>query len=205
MKQYVFLFPITGFVESAIRLTKDIYEKKFGKKDFPVYIDEIIEARYRDNDYEITWVFYRKNEENHTVPYLEETSKRLNVMDGDRKISNGFKQPTLMPNAHYILGQLPEHDRLVLGGFHQFDCVDRVAKLSHERGIDTFVDEDTTDLYFVRIAVLGEVPIERSEPIEDADWGIDELQEYPGRWYDGGLIADKAYRKGKPWFAQPKV
>lgn len=201
MKQYLFLFPITGYVESAIRLTESIYERNFGKRDFPVYIDKIIETRYRNKGYEISWVFHRKHPDNYTVPYLGETSERLYVRDEDRKISSGTRGALV--NPYYVLNRLPKHNKLILGGFHQFACVNDVAKVSYMRGVDTFVDEDTSDLYFVRIALLGEVPIERPDPIEGGDWNLEILDEYPGKYEDGCLVTDKIYRKGRPWFVQP--
>lgn len=39
-------------------------------------------------------------------------------------------------------------DKLIVGGFHVWDCVDRVAGFAHSHGIDVTVDEDLTEFFF---------------------------------------------------------
>ncbi|MFC1697945.1 hypothetical protein ACFL1H_06405 [Nanoarchaeota archaeon] len=81
-------------------------------------------------------------------------------------------------------------EKVVIGGFHQFDCVDKLAEFNYNLGIDTFVDEDTTELFFARVIDPG-VPLIRE------NWSLKELG-VGDKYYD----FVKESRKDKPWMVQ---
>jgi hypothetical protein len=53
-------------------------------------------------------------------------------------------------DSDFILDQLEGLKQLRLAGFHLWDCVEKVAKRAHERGIDTLVDEELTEVLALR-------------------------------------------------------
>ena len=55
------------------------------------------------------------------------------------------------PDNDHIIGQLGETGRLVVAGFHIWDCVEKLARRAYERGIDTLVDEDLTEFFSQRV------------------------------------------------------
>lgn len=50
-----------------------------------------------------------------------------------------------------ILNQLNGTSVLRVAGFHLWDCVERLAKRAYEKGIETLVDEDLTELFSFRM------------------------------------------------------
>ena len=119
----------------------------------------------------------------------------MDVKKEDRILTSGMSlkslnERTRYPNPNFILNQLPPHERLVLGGFHHWDCVDKVARESYKRGIDTFVDEDTTNHFFGRVS-FGSIPLIRK------DWTLKELG-IPDKLYEYAVEE----RSDKPWLVQ---
>ena len=159
----------------------------------PAELIRIIGARYRNNGYEINWLLFSqecelKKPDLTTVPsYWEIKDDRILVAGVSFKKHLSEK---VYADSNYVLDQLPPHQKLVIGGFHQGDCVDKVARTSYQRGIETFVDEDTTELFFGKQA-FGGVPLVRER------WGLRELG-----------VSDRDYewvkeqRQGKPWLTQ---
>ena len=87
-------------------------------------------------------------------------------------------------NGRYI-------ERLVIAGFHMWDCVDRLARRAWERGLPVLVDEDLTEFLGFRI---------KSGGINTA--------EYPG-WDPKKAFREESFfeefqkaRKNKPWLYQ---
>ncbi|MGM5488181.1 MAG: hypothetical protein ACQESG_04495 [Nanobdellota archaeon] len=76
---------------------------------------------------------------------------------------------------------------LRLGGFHLWDCVERVAKRAYNRGLDVLVDEDLTELFTSRMQ-LPEFRTDR--------YPCYRAPEHP--YYQEFLHQ----RKGKPWLWQ---
>ena len=190
-KEYLFLFPIKEYVDGAL----DSYGRFKDEKAVVSELTNIIDARYRSQGYGINWLLFSEHE-NPDSPDLNLVSEYLNVA-GDCILTAGVSFMDHVNNhtyadVDYVLDQLPAHCKLVIGGFHQYDCVDRIAKRSYERGINTFVDEDTTEMFFVRM-VLDEIPLVRNEwtlpalGIPEDDWAYDRVVKM---------------RANKPWFVQ---
>jgi len=191
--QYLFLYPVREYFEHV----------RFGA---PVNLDKvipglmnIIDARYR-SDHEINWLLFGQL---NAVDIPDKTAVpiQMRIKSEDRILSNGITWEAHMdriyPNVTHILDNLPPHTRLVIGGFHQDDCVDKVAKASYERGVDTFVDEDTTHMG-IMVLTSGK----RKIPLTRTKWTI--------RGYKGNRMMNDPLnrehimncRKNKPWLAQ---
>ena len=127
---------------------------------------------------------------------LSIASRYIRRQEGDRIIASGisFKTHTEKfeyPDPEFVLKQIPSLGILVVGGFHQWDCVDKLAEHAFRKGIPTFVDEDTTETFFERTSNLGDIPLIREE-ITFEDLGLKDLKI--------GLF--RKMREDKPWFIQ---
>ncbi len=192
MDQYLFLFPTKLFIESS--LESCAFERKGHN---PCELFELIDARYRKASYAINWLLFSKDD-NLSEPDLSKVPDYVKFHKKDNILNAGISfeshiSKKIYADPEYVLNQLPEHQKLILGGFHQWDCVESIAERSYERGIETFVDEDTTELFFSKKA-HHDIPIKREK------WDLKAL----------GLAGSPEYvieyarksREGKPWFVQ---
>ncbi|MGC9310747.1 MAG: hypothetical protein ACP5E4_03420 [Candidatus Aenigmatarchaeota archaeon] len=104
---------------------------------------------------------------------------------------NGNKETWVYPEERFILSQLKiplsDIEELILGGIHLGDCVERLANYAYLQGMLIKVDEDTTELFFPRTSLGGEIPLE----LEALYFSF---LEYPT------LIKEAIeYRTSKPW------
>jgi len=190
MNQYLFLFPVKEYFEACLNAC-GTFEFRGHK---PAELIHIIDARYRNKGYKINWLLFSR-EDDLSKPDLRQVPDFLEIEEHDGILVAGvsFGEHTSKgkyADSDYVLDQLPIHRRLVVGGFHQWDCVNRVAERSHERGIETFVDEDTTELFFGRQLFSG-IPLIRKK------WSLRELG-IPEKFYKFA----KKRREGKPWFVR---
>ena len=168
----------------------------------PSHLNDIIHARYRKEGYQVTWALFGSVTDAR-VPDMSSLSRRIDRRDGDTFVSSGiaFEHVTTKrrPDPHFILSQLPRRiTHLVIGGFHQWDCVDKMGECAYECGIPVIVDDDTTHLFFSTTALFGEIPLVR--PLHSA---VDNLIRNTSS--SGMKEAIVVERAGKPWFAQPTV
>ncbi len=192
--QFIFLYPIKPYFEGLIGW-KGSYSR------FQNYtlnnISNMIDRRYRKKGFEINWVFFSGRKR--AIPDLSMNQGIISTRNHDKMISNGvdfsdYINNKISPSNDYILDQLSPHSTLVIAGFHQDDCVDKLAEASYKRGINVKVDEDLTDKGINRILICRDVPIvRRNLVLEDIYSNISGVQR------DIFL----AGRKGKPWLLQP--
>jgi hypothetical protein len=162
MDQYMFLFPLKGYFDASL----DFFKTFSMEGHTPGEIFDIVDARYRKG-YEVNWLVFGK-ENDLTKPDTDEIPEYARIQKQDRVISAGvslekFLSENIYFDSNYVLDQLPPHKKLVTGGFHLWDCVDRVSRMSYERGVDTKVDEDTTELFFAGHQ-HGYIPVVRNKP-----------------------------------------
>ncbi|HLE07288.1 MAG TPA: hypothetical protein VI933_01545 [archaeon] len=190
--QYLFLFPIKEYIEFSM-FVEDVPKAGHTTE----YLMRIIEARYRSKGYDVNWLLFSEhgdlaNPDRAAVPpYVE-------IKPEDRVLVAGVSFEThttkkVYADLDFVLNQLPEHRRLVVGGFHMHDCVDRIAKRSYEKGADTFVDEDTTEKFYHGMP-LGAVPLVR-EVWRVRDFLPPKFQE---QFKDTAMLG----RSEKPWLTQ---
>lgn len=190
MDQYLFLFPIEEYFKSYLR-----DNRIFNLPGHPSELVKIIDARYRNKGYGINWLLFSQKKDL-SKPDLSQVPECINIQKQDGILVAGVSfddhvSKKVYADSDYVLDQLLVHKRLVVGGFHQFDCVDRLARRSYERGVDTFVDEDTTNLFFMSRRIQ-EIPLIRER------WSLKELGMNEGLF----LKIAKENRKDKPWFVQ---
>ena len=187
MNQFLYLYPIQEYLEYEIERNYYIIDphskKPFTEKYFSS-LNKVISLRYRRKGFGINWVVFNDR------PVF----KRVHTEATDRilPVDVSFEAHTsekLYPSEETILDQIPE-GRLVLTGFHMWDCVEKVARRAHERGIEVLVDEDLTEFFSGIVAF---------DPERD-------LQNYPSynpreeRGFRFDLFMGA--RRGKPWLWQ---
>jgi hypothetical protein len=190
--------------EKRLRKERDL-EFQQCRKSFPEIFQETInrciDERYRQQGYQVNFLLFKGRK----------PSKRIEVKSVDQILFTEitFKthitpQPNLPPGlnvVNYPLGriQYPDPNRILdqlgriselrLSGFHMWDCVEKMARTAHERGIKTLVDEDLTELFPYTITN----PSFRTNNYPTFD---------PRKEEEGFLEMFLECRKGVPWLWQ---
>lgn len=205
VKTYLFLYPIREYVN---RILGDPPSPRWTKWGMPELYGRIIDARYRQRGYRIVWLLYSKPDDLR-APDMESADPRFGFCPNDVFLS--ARLPHVMnikyfyPSGTRILCQLGPVEELVLGGFHQDDCVDRIARVAYRNGIRVSVDEDTTDwLKHYLHASQGEPPALVRTPEEYVRAFIDHLRRSdpdttPRHAVDAIIMAQREDRTYKPW------
>lgn len=195
MKEFLFLYPVKAYIENSYiprieRLHPNMREKIFG-------INDIIDARYRQQGFTINWLMFQPSAEN---DFAEESkvSQFIHIQPHDRlldsQITTEQTNPPLLKHAdpEFVLSQLPQPiDELIIGGFHLGDCVDKIASFAYQRGIQVFVDEDTTEHFFTALVLRRKIPLMRTK------WTLTSLG-VSKEW----LEFVRRHRVNKPWLIQ---
>lgn len=187
MNQFLYLYPIKEYLEYEIDrhyYILDPHSKEpFTEKYFSA-LNEAISLRYREKGFEINWAVFSDRSVFERV-HTEETDR---IFPADVSFE-AHTSESLYPSEETLLDQIPK-GRLVVTGFHMWDCVERVARKAHKRGIEVLVDEDLTEFFSGILAF---------DPERD-------LQNYPShnprKERGGHFNRFMAARKGKPWLWQ---
>jgi hypothetical protein len=147
MEHFVFLFPEVDILEHQL---ERMHEPGF-RELYKTKLNACIDARYRQKGFQISYAILKKSP----------ISDLVEIRDSDQIIEFSMDSKTHRtekPNGEYdypdfneVLYNLKSPTKLRIGGFHIWDCVDKLAKLSYEKGLDTLVDEDLTDLLIWRL------------------------------------------------------
>ncbi len=158
MKQYLFMFPLEPYFENEVE------NPLLLKTDFEMEgLDRLITERYKKKDFEVNWVLLCQ-EKNKDVVDTSNLTPYLSIQKQDRKINSGvsyrdFFEKDIIFDPEYILNQVPQTEKLVVGGFHAPICVESVAMAAHTKGINVVVDEQTTEHFFALTRYTGKMPV----------------------------------------------
>lgn len=211
MKIFLFLFPIHAYVnpEPFLGICSD-YEKLLAQGDDPGRINALIHARYRERDYKVTWVLFSKPEMREE-PDVRLVSQLFTLSDTPSLFALSFDEDVVItcgvtfkehfrdrwyPNPTHILSQLPgpiEH--LVVGGFHLWNEIDKVAEHAHARGLNVFVDEDCTERFFSRTIACGTIPLHQTRE----EQAVERLKALEGSDF---FERARKRRRSRPWLVQ---
>jgi len=201
MRKFLFLYPTREYIDREIAGTPD---------DLSVLkrLNAIIDARYRQTGYQVFWLLFGTESEPST-PDASLVDSRINIHETDRIITAGLSREKhrkyIYPSCKRILAQLNPISKLVIGGFHQSDCVDKIARAAHRDGLDVIVDEDTTDQFFRTTRLQYAPPIMRTR--EEYASGFLTLLEsmsslFSSEMVDRAIQEHRAERNLKPWLVQ---
>jgi len=135
--------------KTALRELRQEYGEVYSAK-----LNECIDARYRQKGFCIYFAIFDGHEISDAIT-LHETDCTIQVgLDFEThttKVNGAYPYP----DTDFILDQLGTPRKLVVAGFHMWDCVERFARRAHERGLDVLVDEDLTEFFPARLREEG--------------------------------------------------
>jgi len=176
-----------GVSEQQLEKLREKYLALSAEKYQPEYktaLNRCIDERYRQKGFQIFFVPYL----NDVVSDIVKLQPEDTIIFADTSFEYGRE---IYPRSDAILNQVGDAEYLVVAGFHFGDCVDKVAKRSHERGVKTLVDSDLTELF--------------SGVIKKPDFRYDT---YPSCFFPENkheLERIMRFRKDKPWLWQYNV
>lgn len=77
-----------------------------------------------------------------------------------------------------LIDQLGVIEKLVIGGYHAQDCVKKVGEVALEKGINTIVDLDMTDLFFTLYRQDNYFDIESYSPEKFKNYILGKYKKY---------------------------
>lgn len=162
MKHFLFLYPTRNYTQ---QIGTNFPNRHLLLENFSRNVNRLIQERYRKQAFQICWLFFAQNH-NRKLPDTEKSDPLFEILPEDWKISSGITQRELFqccyPSADQILDHFKESTQLVLGGFHLYDCVERIARRAHRKSMPVSVDEDLTDDFAFRVNHFGPIPLQRN-------------------------------------------
>ncbi len=187
MKSFLFLYPIPEYINFEIENKGFFEDKKEFRRRYKEILNKCIDLRYRQKGFKINYVIFNGHEISDII--------KLRPDDNIIEIELSFKEHTTKksgsypyPSPDFILDKLKRVQVLRIGGFHLWDCVEKVAKRAYERGLDVLVDEDLTELLSYRIL------------IKDNNFKLDSFPTFYPKYRDLEMLRE--CRKDKPWMWQ---
>ena len=105
---------------------------------------------YRENG-KVYWLCFARGR-NKSLPKSGDISSLYEVHPRDEILSAGvtyeelnFQRPAVYPDAQFVLGSIPHLDELMLGGFHEDDCVRRFHLAACNAGVKCQIDSWLTE------------------------------------------------------------
>lgn len=150
-KVFLYLYPIKEYA-SVFDLGNEYYDSMGYKRPFDV-LNDAIEKRYRQKGYEVIYALYPDKDIYGIIP---KDSDKFIITDVTFKEATGYnedgskklKSDIKYPSEEYLLNQIGNVDKLLVGGYHWSDCVKRVVDKAIDLGIDSIIDLDMTDIFF---------------------------------------------------------
>lgn len=149
---FLYLYPIKEYTDMFLFHEDKLYDEWNVDRPLPI-LNSTINKRYREKGYQVVFALYPDKElygvdtkENDKIVYTDITFGESSAYDETGKLKSDFVPK--YPNEEYLLQQLGDIDELVVGGYHFKDCVRRVAEIAMQKGVDSLVDLDLTDLFF---------------------------------------------------------
>lgn len=190
MKYFLLLYPIQPYVDVFIN-----GEPPEEKVRFAEFYQKLIQKRYAR--FQVVCVFFSKpgeiKESDLSQRWNHFPLKEDYIIGACGVTFTDHCERRVYPKEGDILALCPGPiDELIVAGFHFSDCVEKMANYAHEQGIQVFVDENLTELFFYE--ARGNIPISREASIKRTKRLLRE---------SSLLDFVRKNRKGRPWLVQP--
>ncbi len=199
MKSVLVLYPIQPYADALVS-KKELPEIKVRYAE--IY-QELIRRRYPG--FQTVYVMFSAPEDP-TKPDMSQLWKGFSVNGTDiigacGVTFNDHCKKYIYPKENKILELCPQPiEELIVGGFHLWDCVDKVARWAYKQGINVLVDEDLTEIFFYSVRGFGGLPVLKIPILGKESWELTRKQlEKAG----GAFLEHACEEHGKrPWMNQ---
>jgi hypothetical protein len=168
----------------ARRVRADSFKPYYSEK-----LNSCIHYRYRLNGFSVVYALLDDSQVADVIQ-VRSTDRVIHVgMDSKTHRTKGSDGQYPYPDQDHIINQLLPVEILRIGGFHAWDCVERLARRAYERGINVLVDEDLTEFFAGRL--------------KDRDFRVKSYPTYDARKHQKSMFdMFMEARKNKPWLWQ---
>lgn len=151
-KVFLYLYPVKEYSDVIYKATN---YKDLGLPNPFSVLDECIQKRYRQKEYEIIFIIYPDKEIYGIDIKPEDKVIKTNITFTETSGYDEFNMKKTdheikYPSEKDIFNKVGHVDQIVIGGYHHSDCVRRVAEYFNQKGINTLIDLDLTDLFYNR-------------------------------------------------------
>ena len=145
--------------ESRLKDMSDEWEKERLREEYcdkelipyrQVYSDKLnqaIDLRYRKKGFRIFYALLNDTQMSDVIRLEKEDEIIYVGMDEKTHRTPNKDGNYPYPDRDFILDGLGNLDKLIVSGFHLNDCVKKISRRAHLRGINVLVDEELTELF----------------------------------------------------------
>ncbi|MFH1423849.1 MAG: hypothetical protein ABIG29_02770 [Candidatus Nealsonbacteria bacterium] len=201
MKTLLVLYPIEPYINALIR-GRELPEIKIKYAQIYQYL---ISKRYPD--FKLIWMMFSEAQ-SPKKPDMSQLWRGISIKKDDIVGACGISfdehcKKKLYPDPETIIDACPRPvEKLFIGGFHFWDCVEKVAKCAHEQGIDVSVDDDLTEFFFWKVRDLRGIPSPSRIPLSREKSIENDRREYVRSGGPDQLERVREARRGNPWLVQ---
>lgn len=200
MKSLLVLYPIQPYAD-VLMSRREFPEIK---TEYARIYQRLINKRYPG--FQLIWLMFSEPQ-SPKKPDMSQLWQGISIKQSDIIWACGINfeehcKKKLYPDPKTILDSCPQPvEKLVIGGFHFWDCVEKVAKFAHGQGIDVLVDDDLTEFFFWKVKNRMGIPSPYRIPLSREKSIMKDREQY---LKSGGLDQLKRVRearRGNPWLA----
>lgn len=195
------LYPITPYTDQELRASHRVPLRDRARlRDT---FDCALTKRFRQRGWRVVWVLFARDDDV-GAPDTSLLSPFFTIHDADAFVVAPVSFAThcreeRYPSPQSLLEPLGKIERLAVCGFHCTDCVDRIARHAHRRGIPVKVHEELTDRFFAldtwrRTNAQPRAIIKRTMPVDPVINSRASLRSL--------VENERRDRRRKPWLMQ---
>jgi len=198
METLLILYPIQPYAEVLM-----FRQDHSGTKYAEIY-QRLIANRYQNT--RLIWMMFSEKESPRN-PDLSQLWRGISVGENDVIGACGvsFEEhcgQKKYPDPKTVIEACPKPiEKLVIGGFHFWDCVEKAAQYAHGQGIDVLVDDDLTEFFFYKVRDREGMPSSDCIPVSRKESILKDRKNFLRSGGRDTLMRVRAARKGKPWLA----
>jgi len=196
METILVLYPIQPYAD-VLMFRAD----RSGTEYAEIY-QKLISERYRNP--RLVWMMFAEKE-SQRKPDLSQLWRGISIGKNDVIGSCGVSfeehcEQKRYPDPKTVIEACPKPiEKLIIGGFHFWDCVEKAAQYAHSQGIDVLVDDDLTEFFFYKIRDRKGMPSPSCIPVLREKSIAKDRRTFLRSGGRDQLTRVREARKGKPW------